>query len=182
MSQTDLVNKLEQLLPHLFNSQNVSGEPYLRFQLTPGTLAVVSMEQVQESLVIPTENITPIPNLPESVIGLTNIHNSVFCVVDLGNLLNISLSQLYPQAYHVIVIRLSLDDSPREWLLGLSVHRILGLTRLSSDCFQSPQEDIPKQLTPFLSGCFYENQERILAFDLKTIIQACPLINSQTQR
>lgn len=181
MSETDLDLKLQQLLPHLFDSQYIQGqgEAYLRFQLTPTILGVLSMEQVQESLVVSSEKITPLPNMPESIIGLTNTHNCVFCVVDLANLLNLPLSELSTQTYHIIVVRLSLDNSPREWLLGLSVHRILGLTRLSSNCFDPPTEKIPKHLIPFLSGYFYENEQLMLALDLKSIINACPLIDEK---
>ncbi len=173
MSQTDLSTKLEQLLPHLFEAQDIPGEPYLRLQVTPEISGIISMEKVQETLVVPSSQITPIPNMKPSFMGLMNANNSVFSVFDLAHSLNLSTFQSSSQFLHIIIVRLSLNNAPIETLLGFSVQRILGLTRLSQDSLQTPTMGLPPCLTSFVSGCFFENNQQILSLDLNAITNAC---------
>uniref|UniRef100_UPI000D1E08D3 chemotaxis protein CheW n=1 Tax=Cyanothece sp. BG0011 TaxID=2082950 RepID=UPI000D1E08D3 len=147
MSSTNLSTKLETLLPHLFNPQTIPGEPYLRFQLTSEISGVISMEKVQETLVIPSSQITPIPNMKASFVGLINYHHSVFSVFDFAHLLNLSASYSSSQLLHLIIVRLPFKDNSTESFLGLSVQQILGLTRLSQDKVEMSTMDISKELS-----------------------------------
>ncbi|ACB50065.1 hypothetical protein cce_0714 [Crocosphaera subtropica ATCC 51142] len=173
MSSTNLSTKLETLLPHLFNPQTIPGEPYLRFQLTSEISGVISMDKVQETIVIPSSQITPIPNMKGSFIGLMNGHHSIFSVFDFAQLLNLSASYSSSQLLHLIIVRLPFKNNSNESLLGLSVQQILGLTRLSQDSLEPLTKNVPQELLPVISGYFLNHEKQIFSFDLEKIITAC---------
>ena len=149
MSTTSTLVKLQELLPQLFQVTQLPGNPYLRCQLTPELNVLLSMDCLQESLLVSGEQITPIPNLPEFVVGLMNSRDRVFCAIDLAQLLGLPSPSLYSQrAYHLLVVRVSpflaqRSGSEQELLLGLVVNRVQGLTRIASEEMQPPPPKNP---------------------------------------
>jgi positive phototaxis protein PixI len=176
MSEISSLERLQHLLPQLFQAQQQPGQPYLRFQLSQDFLALLSMEQVQESVLVAAEQITPVPNMPSSVLGLIHSRNTVFLVVDLPHLMELTTSQINPQHYQVIVIRVPSTQptqfSEQESLLGLAVPRILGVTRLIESDIQPIGKMLSASLTPYSSGQVLEQEQAIAILDLKTIITA----------
>ncbi|MGF1541456.1 MAG: chemotaxis protein CheW, partial [Pleurocapsa sp.] len=85
-------SRIQANLQELFQANLAPGDAYIRFQLTSDMTALISMEQVQESLVIEAEKITPLPCMPESIIGIMNSRDRVFCVFDLAQLLSLNSS------------------------------------------------------------------------------------------
>ena len=173
MSTSSSASRLQELLPQLFQANLPPGEPYLRFQLTMEMTALMSMKQVQESLLVAAEQITPLPNMPPSVIGMMGSRNHVFCVIDLAQMLLRSPLGSFRE-YHVVVLQTSQTAgfqtaSEQEILLGVAVHRIQGITRLTSEQLQSPIEDFPDTLTPYLCGCVVEDEKRILVLSAEAI-------------
>jgi twitching motility protein PilI len=187
MSTSTSLARLEQLLPQLFQAISPEGKAYLRFQLTADIAAAISMEQVQESLLVPSEHITPLPNLPEAVIGIISARDRVFCVFDLAQLLMLPSTLISARQYHTIVVRVNADNLPvdsfqsdnnrvlldeRELFLGIAVDRIQGIVRFTADKLQSPDRDLPAQLTPYLCGAVIENDDRLLVLDIESISNA----------
>lgn len=171
MSRSTSASKLQELLPQLFQANLPPGEPYLRFQLTSEITALMSMKQVQESLLVSAEKITSLPNMPESFIGIINSRNHVFSVIDLARMLNLS-SAASSREHHIIVLQAASSSSDRESLLGIAVNRIQGIARLTQEQLESPIEDFPATLTPYLRGCVDEDGKRILVLSAKAIISA----------
>jgi twitching motility protein PilI len=165
---TDSFSRLEQLLPQLFQAHQQPGDAYLRFLLTPDLPALIQMESVQESLLVPAESITPIPNLPEWMLGLINSRNVVFSVVDLAQMLGLATLVSNPRQYHVVVVQ-TLTPDRREILLGLMVNKIQGLTRVVAEEIQSLVGAFPEELTPYLQGCVYSGEERALLLSVEAI-------------
>jgi positive phototaxis protein PixI len=177
MSQSSSLSRLQELLPQLFQSTQLPGDPYLRCQLVPEVSALLSMAYVQESLLVPGEKITPIPNMSPFVIGLMNSRDRVFCAIDLAQLLGLSSPYSYSRQYHIIVIRVSqfLDRqsaSEQELLLGLVVNRVQGITRVMSDAMRSPQGNFPPSLTPYIRGCVVEKDQPLPVLDPGAIANA----------
>lgn len=184
MSQTSSISRLQELLPQLFQSTQLPGDPYLRCQLTPEVNALLSMAYVQESLLVPGEQITPIPNMPPFAIGLMNSRDRVFFAIDLAQQLGLSSPLVYARQYHTIVIRVSQflsqpSVSDRELLLGLVVNRVQGITRVISDemrsrsgAAHSPQGDFPPSLTPYIRGFVLEKDQQLLVLDTGAIATA----------
>jgi positive phototaxis protein PixI len=179
MTTNTTLTRLQQLLPELFQPLVVTGDLYLRFQLTPELPALLPMARVQEALLVPATAISPLPNLPAFTIGIMNARDRVFLVVDLGQLLGLPPLPTNPRDYQVVVMQLattepkSVDptDAANEPSLGLAVSRVRGVARFESQHLQSAVADVPECLLPHLLGCFIEAGEQILVLNPVTISQ-----------
>ncbi len=169
MTTSSAASRIQANLQELFQAKLASGDAYIRFQLTPDMTALLSMEQIQESLVVEANKITPLANMPESVIGIMNSRDRVFCVFDLAQLLDLPSSLIAPRQYQIVVLEISeILSSEQSLHLGLAVEQLQGITRLTSDKFQLPQ-DLPASLTPYVCGCIEENEQQLLVLDGKII-------------
>ncbi|NJR63411.1 MAG: chemotaxis protein CheW [Cyanobacteria bacterium CRU_2_1] len=112
--------------------QKIAGDAYLCFQIDEQTQALFTMEQVQEVVTIPVQQIAPMPNMPPCVLGLLSRRSRVMWVVDAAHLLmNQPLAPSLLQ-YEIVVIQveqlfrqqsMSLATSHRHALLGLVVQK-----------------------------------------------------------
>lgn len=146
---------------------------YLKFRLEADIPAAFSARSVQEAFVLPPRQLTAMPNMPAAVLGLTNRRNRAIWVIDLANLLNGSIFDATAQQYSLILIQVGLVQ------LGLAVHRIEGMTRLSPDAIQAPIGHMSASLLPYLQGCTLQvglKEEILLILDAQAIVQA-PILN-----
>ncbi len=174
MTTNTTLFRLQQLLPHLFQPIQVSGDPYLRFQLTPETPALISMEWVQEALLVSASSISPLPNMPVFSIGIMSARDRVFLVVDLGQLLGLAPSLVNPRNYQVITIHLPAvgteNRTSSEKYLGLAVQRVGGVARFETKPLPIVTEKCPVGLAPYLLGNFMEGNEQILVLNIEAIL------------
>jgi positive phototaxis protein PixI len=183
MSSNTTLNKLQQLLPQLFQPVEITGDPYLRFQLTPFMPALLSMEQVAEAILVQANSIAPLPNMPAFTIGMINARDRVFCIFDLAQLLGIASPLLNQQEYQVIVMNIPGSDLatnllPSNKLLGLAVNRVQGISRLSTGQWQPVGRKVPEILTPYLKGCLWENNQQIVVMDTESILTSPFLLSN----
>lgn len=143
---------------------NQLGDIYVRFQVEFQTSAVLSMEYVQEVIIVPVDRITPIPNMPECVIGLLNRRNRVLWVIDLAQLLNLQPVDTNVQQYHIIIIRVG------QVPLALIVQEVKGVTRFMPDCIQSSVALDASNITPYINGYILEQQETLLVMNAEAIV------------
>ncbi|MDJ0900868.1 MAG: chemotaxis protein CheW [Xenococcus sp. MO_188.B8] len=179
MASSTTTDRLKELLPELFSAQNIEGDSYLRLQLNSELLALIDLTQVQESFVIPSREITTIPNLPEYVLGLMTSRGEVFLAVDLAHLIGLTPEIVNSRQYQVIVVKTSFADkannsaseqSDNPSFLGLVVKRILGVSRIISDDFESFNRDIPSAIMPFVQGSIKQQENPYLLLDIKSLI------------
>lgn len=123
-----------------------------------------------------TRRLTPMPNMPNAMMGLMNRRSRVIWVVDLAQLLELSTLDFNVQQYTVILIQIG--SVP----LGLAVHQVEGMIRLEADQIQSPVGQVSTALVPYLRGCALQQQEQkqeiLLVLDAEAVIQA-PILRSQ---
>ncbi len=176
MSTNTLDTRLKELLPELFESQKQSGEAFLKFKLTPEKIGAISLKLVEETLLIPTEMITPIPNLPQSILGLMNTQERVFLGIDLPLFIGVAHKFANLQRHTVIVVRLPsvINEEKNDphtsediWI-GLAVHQIQGLMRLLPEEIATIQEGIPN-LNTSLQGIITQNQEEIMLLSIEKL-------------
>jgi positive phototaxis protein PixI len=154
-----------------------AGDAYLKFHLNRQTPAVFAMRYVQEALVLPARRLTPMPNMPAPMMGLMNRRSRVIWVVDLAQLLGLSvLDTTSTQQYTLILIQVG--SVP----LGLAVHQVEGITRLEADAIQSPIGQVTASLVPYLRGCILQQGEQkkeiLLVLEGEAIVQSPVLRNS----
>jgi positive phototaxis protein PixI len=146
------------------------GDPYLKLQLTPLRAAVLPMEQAQEAIAVPVNRVTPMPNMPACVLGLLNQKSRVLWVIDLAQLLGLQTQVLTLQQYNIAIIRIGKKP------LGLVVPEIKGIVRFVNETTISPIGEIEPELTPYLRGCFTQDQETLWVLDPEAIIHSPILI------
>jgi positive phototaxis protein PixI len=147
-------------------AQRASGEAYLRFQLCPQVPALISMRHAQEALNLPVRQLTPMPNMPACLLGLMNRRSRILWVVDLPQLLGLSMLGGGVQQYNVIIIQVGAV------LLGLAMQQVDGITWLEADALQSPLRQVDPMVIPYLSGCVLQEQEIALVLDATAIVNS----------
>jgi len=182
MSITSSFSKLQELLPQLFQANTIEGDRYLRFSLNAELKAVISMEDVQESLLVSAEKITAIPNMPPEVIGLMSSRDAVFCVIDLAQVMNLLPLSTHLRQYHIVVVNMSpgvgqSDSAEKKVLMGIAVNQIQGITRVLSKEISTGEEiseqllrkKFPETLKHYFRGWFKDQEEELLILELETI-------------
>ena len=176
MQATSIDQRLQELLPELFEPIAQTGDRYLRFQLTAEQSALLPLDSVREALQIAADRVTLLPNLPACALGLVSAFNQVFCAVDLAQLLDIGLLAGNPRHYALIAIRaISAEASyqtgvaEEEPVLGLAVHRIQGVTTLLPEAIVAPSTTLPKHLAAFVYGA---SDDGALVLDVDALIAA----------
>ncbi len=145
-------------------SRETAGEMFLRFQLDEQTTAVVPMLQTQEALVLPSERISVVPNLPSTVLGLFNRRSSLLWLVDLPELLGLEPIDRYSHSYDLILLKVG------QIPLAVAVRSIQGVVRFVPDEIKSPIGSFNPAFTPYLRGWILKEQELVLVLDPEAII------------
>ena len=142
------------------------GDAYLKLQLDLTTVSALLLDHIQEVLVIPVEQITFMPNMPDCVLGLINRRNKVLWLVDFPQMMGLESLERDVRQYHIAIARLE------NVLLGLAVKQVRGVIRLTAAEIESPQDDDAPNLKPYLKGRFLEQGESLMVLDAKAIINA----------
>ena len=181
-------HRLQQLLPDVFNPKTVGGEQFLRVQITPDLTIALALSWVEESLLLPTQLVTPMPNMPSSVLGLMSSKDQVFWAINLAQLLELPVVLEPSQHYEVVVIRALPIDSDGEradviadeaLYLGLVVPKIRSSIRLVQEDIISPVNEVEASLHPYLSGQVVIDDEVILVLSAEAIGAARTLTSAQ---
>jgi positive phototaxis protein PixI len=162
-------SRIQANLQELFKGNVASGDAYIKFQLTPEINALLSMAQVQESLIVESEQITSLPNMPNSFVGMMNSRDRVFCVFDLPQLLALPSELINSRQYQVIVLQTLSEPAI---LLGLAVPQLQGIVRLPVDKIQASLDDAPANLAAFMAGVVEEGKTRIPVLELNRLLTA----------
>ncbi|MGB7417301.1 MAG: chemotaxis protein CheW [Thermosynechococcaceae cyanobacterium] len=176
METSSAASRIQANLQDLFSADLAAGDAYIRFQLTSDMSALLSMSQVQESLVVPAEKITPLPSLPESVIGIMSSRDRVFCVFDLAQTLSLPSRLVALQQYQVIVLDVSkLVSAEQELYVGLAVERLQGITRLASEQVNLSTDSFPHAIALYLQGSVIKEDQITPILDLKKVTKILTL-------
>lgn len=148
----------------------VVGDIYVKIQLDKYTSAILSMDYVQEVLIVPISRISPMPNMPHCILGLLNRRNRVLWVIDLAQVLNLSLDT-NAQQYHIVIILVN------QVSLALVVQEVKGVIRLTPDCIQSSIEQACSDITDYIYGWVVQAQETLMVLNAEAIAHSPNLHN-----
>ena len=166
MTTSSAASRIQANLQELFKANLAPGDAYIRFQLTPDMTALLSMRQVQESLIVEAEKITTLPNMPESVIGIMSSRDRVFCVFDLAQFLALPSRLIAPRQYQIIVLQ---TTSKQPIYMGLAVNRLQGIVRLPTEQILRSLEAFPSNIAPYLEGAVQEDASMIPILEFNRI-------------
>ena len=158
-------------------------EQLLRLHLLPDTTALLPVAQLTEVLKIPIGQITPMPHMPDWVMGIYNWRGEILWMIDLGSLAG--LLPWYRRAmsastYSAIVLDtksskpLSTDSGKQT--LGLVVNRVEDIEWCNPNSIQSPPSSGGGNgLIPFSRGYWLtSNGEMRTVLDSEAIFAAMP--------
>lgn len=126
---------------------------YIVFSLADSQYAV-PLNQVIE--VGETQPITPVPNVPDWVLGIINLRGDIISVVDCGAFLQVHNRGVVEMSSFCVV-----RNQKRDLITSLLVDRIEGMLNLAGDVTPLPTEQLTDQLVPYLQGV-YEHQGQLL--------------------
>ncbi len=163
--------RLQALLPQLFETDRKSGDRYLLFDITPKITAAITLDQIWEATRLSANAVTPIPLMAPYVLGWSSGRDRVYCIIDLADFLTLDISGKIPRQYSVIVVQVPKAGSKNSdfSLLGLSVNRIIR-TVTSTEEVISPEEEPEEALVPYLKGCVPIGAEKIPLLDLNAMV------------
>lgn len=164
--------RLQSLLPEVFNSKRQTGELYLRFCLSSSLYAAVPLTRIVETLRLSTISITPIPNMPAYTLGLMGNRSQVFWVLDLAQRLNLLQENRRIRRHNVVVVGLPdiAHQSPNSLLLGLSVQQIQTTLRVHPEELNFEADGIAPELQPYFQGWFQYQGEQTLLLDVDALV------------
>lgn len=151
-----------QIAPPIEQVDKSLQDSYLSFYLNQQTPALLLMEYAQEVIVVPLARLTPMPNMPECVLGLLNRRSRVLWVVNLAQLLNLPVSNPMAQQYQIVIIHVG------KVKLGLVVQEIKGITHFPRHYRQAPTE-LLSYLDPYVSGCIPQENQMLMVLDAEAI-------------
>ncbi len=170
MQATATNQRLQELLPGLFEPPKQTGDRYLRFQLTADRVALLPLYSVRGVMQLSADEVTLIPGLPNYALGLTGAFNQVFCAIDLAQLLGIGLLAGSLRQYALVAVRAVATEVSRqagvaegEPVLGLAVPGVRGVKNLLREDIAAVPADLPTELLPFVAGT--AGGELILSID-----------------
>ena len=169
MKTSSAASRIKANLQELFQANLTPGEAYIRFQLSWDMTALLSTEQVEESLVVEADRITPLPNMPDSIIGIMSSRDRVFCVFDLAQLFSLSSGLINPRQYQVIVLQTN-EETPI--YIGLAVNRLQGMVRLPVEKIQSSLDGVAANIASYVSGTVQQAETTIPILEFNRILEA----------
>jgi twitching motility protein PilI len=154
------------IVTHALRSQKIQGDPYLKVRLTSQVVAALGMRYVQEALVLPMRQLTPMPNKPACLLGLTNRRGQVVWAVDLARVLGLGMLPANLQQHNVTIVQVG------KMLLALAVHQVEEIIWLQPEVIQPAPGQVAPDLLPYLQGCWVQSQQVGLVLDIAAIAQS----------
>lgn len=173
------IERLRELLPDVFEPKAQTGQLYLRFRLGSTINATLPLNRVVETLQVTASSITPIPNMPASVLGLMGNQGKVFWAIDLAHLLGVEQGPHRPRHYDMVILEThSTDQDNNSLWLGLYVQQIQNTLRLTADEVQPPISHQGEHFMPYLKGQLQQQGQEILLLDVDAITNAQDLYSN----
>lgn len=91
-------------------------QQYLKFLLQPGSIALMEIACVTESIEIPLDRVVPMPHLPPAVKGVYNWRGEILWLVDLAMLIGIGENK--PTRYRRIQPTIIISNTTNENVVG----------------------------------------------------------------
>lgn len=161
-------------LTEKLNLPEKTGVTYLKLQLTENVLVILPMSYAQSVLASPARRITPVPNMPDCIVGLVHQRSRVFWLVDLSQMFQLQSIERNLQEYYIAVIKV--DNIS----LALLVSEIKGTVRLLENTINplTNKTNIPSGLIPYLKGYSNLEKENYWILDTEKIVKSPVLMSN----
>jgi len=142
-------------------------EKHIMFSLA-GAKYAMPLGQVIEISRVP--KLMPLPNVPEWLLGVTNLRGDIVSVVDLHAFLGLP-SDSRRDASRMCVVR----AERQEMITGLMVDRVDGLASLAGESFGWPTAGLEGNISQYLQGVGEHDEQLLRVLNLDSLLQAFDL-------
>jgi purine-binding chemotaxis protein CheW len=174
--QTNQMNFLEPVITSLdqttggavsLPATTIVPDKYVVFWMAEARFAI-PLSQVIEVGEAPS--ITPVPNVPDWVLGVTNLRGDIISVVDCRAFLHLQ-EQRDVKMSSLCVVR----NQQRSLITSLMVDRIEGLWKLSSDLIPLPINDLGEPSVSYLQGVYEPGGQFLNILNLEDLLASLEL-------
>lgn len=155
--------------PLLSVDSAVDQEKHVVFSLA-GSKYAVPMSHVLE--VCELEHFTPVPNVPEWVMGITSLRGDIASIVNIRALLS-SEPDEWSEARSLLVTQTLEGDIT----VCLAVERVIGLANVSVSGIQTLNSVIRDRLTPYVRGIHAGDGELLSVLNLESLLRSLEIVN-----
>jgi positive phototaxis protein PixI len=145
-------------------TQKKLGTAHLRVRLDAETPVAIAMEAAQAAVTIPTQRITPMPNMPKHVLGLINRRSKVLWVMDLPRMLGLTPLNLRRPELNVVFLEVDQQQ------LAFAVPQIEGVMRFMPEEVISPLGNFSATLVPYLQGWLPYKKDLLLVLSARSLV------------
>jgi len=110
-------------------------------------------------------SVTPVPGVPDWVVGVANVHGDIISMVDLRLFLGMERLD-YDQNSRMLVVRALREDIT----VGLIVDRVKGIRAVAEDRISLPTSPIEDRLAPYLRGVTAHHGRLLVLLDLEQLL------------
>ncbi len=144
---------------------------FLQFPLVNDTMGLLPLERLVEVIKIAPQEILPIPQVPDYLLGIANRRGEAVWLVDLLYLIganHLSQPERVPEVCMAILVQ------AEEQAIGLLVEEVSSIEVYHINNLQLfPPQMLPPEILAFLEGYFIDSEGNTLALiNLDTIIEA----------
>ncbi len=145
-------------------TQKKLGAPHLWVRLNAEAPVAIAMPAVQAVVTIPTQRITPMPNMPKHILGLVNRRSQVLWVIDLSKMLGLAALNLRRPELHIVILEVDQQQ------LAFAVPHIEGVMRFMPEEVISPLGNFSAELVPYLQGWLPHEHETLLVLSARSLV------------
>ena len=136
---------------------------YIAFDLG-GTRYAVAMENVLEVERLPA--VTPIPNVPDWIDGLSNLRGEIISVVDLRRFFDMAENES-DRTRRMLVVQ----SHEADVTTSIVVDRVAGIRNLPLKAVQAPTSAVASAGSEFITGTAETGDELLVILDLEALLQ-----------
>lgn len=154
-----------------------SPPPQLSKLAAPGKYIVFSMAEARYAIPInhvvevgEPQRITPVPNVPDWVLGVTNLRGDIVSVVDCGAFLHLHEKSKVEMSSMCVV-----RNQKRSLVTSLIVDHIEGLVNLSGDLIALPANTLEDRVVAYLQGIYEHGGQLLNILNLEGLLASLEL-------
>lgn len=140
----------------------IQDEQFVIFSLTETEYAVPIMNVIEIGYPL---GVTPVPNVPDWVLGVSNLRGDLISVVDLRMFFGLERTT-FTESARMLVGRTSQEDLT----VGLIVDRAQGIRHLPVEQIEKPTAGIESQISPYLLGTYEHEGNLLVVLDLDSVL------------
>ncbi|MGV0027297.1 chemotaxis protein CheW [Phormidesmis priestleyi] len=150
------------------------GQKFLRFRLCSEQEVLLPVEAIAAVLTLQTQDVLPVPHMPDCVLGIYNWRGEVLWLVDLAHQVGLAaLVEQNPRLTSCVAIVLQVNGQ----FLGLAVSEVYDIEQHDPNLLQPPLSELfsPK-LLPFVKGYLTGADRRSTEDQRSTVLEVAAIL------